>query len=169
MNRLMVTLLILVSFMIEGIAQEKLKIGDVVNGKLKITNETGLKSFFNKNLEKSGSLGNEIKTDFSPTADRIFVYMKVTGNKAGISSIGVMLVNVRNEAYIVAGEKDSGGGTGIGGSATVTCIGNPCASCTPTIQWVSGGWLPIIVCHCNDPEGLCNMEVTFTVNINVGF
>jgi hypothetical protein len=165
MKKIILTLIILASVLVEGIAQEKLKIGDVTNGKLKITNESDLRAFYMNNINNSGNLDKEIKTDISPSADRIFAYLKVTGNKGGISSIGVLLVNIGNEAFIVANEPDS---PGIGGSATVTCAGNPCTSCYPTIEWISGNWLPIIVCGCNDPGGHCNMTVTFTVTINTG-
>ena len=151
--------------MVEGIAQEKLKIGDVTNGKLRITNETALRAFFLENIGNTGSLDKDIKVNFSPTADRVFVYLKVMGNRSGVSAVGVMLVNINNEAFIVAKETDS---AGIGGSATISCIGNPCTSCYPTIEWLAGNWLPIIVCGCNDPGGHCNMTVTFTITLNTG-
>jgi hypothetical protein len=163
MKKIILTMIILASVLVEGIAQEKLKIGDVTNGKLKITNESALRAFLMNNIGKTGTLDKEIKVEVSPTADRIFAYLKVTGNRGGISSIGVLLVNINNEAFIVANEPDS---PGVGGSATVTCVGNPCTSCYPTIQWINNNWLPIIVCGCNDPGGHCNMTVTFTVSIN---
>ena len=107
--------------------------------------------------------------DVSPSADRIFVYQKITGNKAGIASIGVMLVVIGKEAYIVAGEPGSPvTGPGIGGSVTVTCTGNPCTQCTPIIEWVNGDWLPVIICTCLNPDGHCNMTISVTLNVEVG-
>jgi hypothetical protein len=169
MKRIILTLLILASVMIEGIAQEKLKIGDMVNGKLKMTNEAGLRSFMLNNMSQSGILDKEIRTEVSPTADRVFAYSKVTGNKSGITSVGVLLVRQKNEVFIVAVEPDSQGGPGVGGSATVTCSGNPCTQCLPVVDWVSGTWIPVIVCECQVPGGHCNQSVTITVSINIGF
>ena len=107
MKKMILTLFILGSVLVEGTAQEKLKIGDMVNGKLKITNEAGLRSFFLENIGKTGILDKEIRMEVSPTADRVFAYLKVTGNKGGVTSVGVLLVNIKNEAFIVAGQGDS--------------------------------------------------------------
>ena len=165
---MILTLFILGSVLIEGTAQEKFKIGDMVNGKLKITNEAGLRSFFLENIGKTGILDKEIRMEVSPTADRVFAYLKVTGNKGGVTSVGVLLVNIKNEAFIVASKGDSPPGPGVGGSATFSCVGNPCTECAPTVNWVSGTWIPLVSCECLIPGGHCNQTVSFTVNINIG-
>jgi hypothetical protein len=167
MKKIILTIVILASLVLEGIAQEKLKIGEVSNGKLKITNESALRAFLMKQIGNSGSLDKDIKLDFSPTADRIFAYTKVTGNNSGITSAGVLLVNQHGEACIVA-QKSAETDTGVGGSATVTCTGNPCTQCVPTIEWISGSWLPIIICTCLQPDGICNQTITVTLNVNIG-
>jgi hypothetical protein len=167
MKKIILTFVILASVVLEGIAQEKLKIGEVSNGKLKITNESALRAFLMNQIGNSGSLDKDIKLDFSPTADRIFAYIKVTGNKSGITSAGVLLVNKNGEACIVA-QKSGETDTGVGGSATVTCTGNPCTQCAPTIDWISGNWLPIIICTCLQPDGICNQTITVTLNVNIG-
>ncbi len=170
MKKMIITMVILASAMVQGIAQEKLKVGDVVNGKLSITNETGLRAFLTNAIGNSGKLDRELKVEVSPTADRFFVYTKVLGNKSGIRSVGVLLVNSGNEAFIVAGKPDSQpSGPGIGGSATISCTGDPCTSCFPTVQWIGNNWLPIVVCTCEDESGICNMTVTFTINLGVGY
>lgn len=169
MKKIILTFVILASVVLEGIAQEKLKIGEVSNGKLKITNESALRAFLMNQIGNSGSLEKDIKLDFSPTADRIFAYLKVSGNKSGITSAGVLLVNQAGQAYIVAQKPPANGdGSGVGGSVTVTCTGNPCTQCAPTIEWIGGSWLPIIICSCLQPDGICNQTITVTLNVNIG-
>lgn len=168
MKKIVFTIVILALALVQGIAQEKLKVGDVVNGKLSITNESGLRSFLTDVIGKSGNLDRTFKTEASPTADRFLIYTKVMGNKTGISCVGVLLVNIKNEAYIVSRDTDGPPtGPGIGGSATVSCIGNPCMSCYLTVEW-TGNWLPVMTCECND-NGTCNMTITYTINLGVGY
>jgi hypothetical protein len=172
MKRLLITLIMLISVILSGMAQDKLKIGDVKNGQLKITNVDGLKAFFLNTIGKSGTLGKDFQVSTAPEGDRYFVYYRVTGNRDAISSIGVLLVKIKNEVFIVKGssEKSPGSsmtGPGAGGSATISCIGNPCDSCTPEVTWPAGNWLPLIICACNS-GGHCNMSISFSVNINIG-
>jgi hypothetical protein len=172
MRKILIMIVILVSVIASGQAQEKLKIGEVKNGKLVITNLDALKAFFFYSLGKSGTLGGDYKVSASPEGDRYFVYFPVTGNKDKVSNIGVLLVKINNDVYIVENQQKSEAsepGPGGGGSATVTCTGNPCNSCHPEITWPVGRWIPLIVCICEDPEGFCNMSITFSVNINIGF
>ena len=80
-----------------------------------------------------------------------------------------MLVNINNEAFIVPNPPAySPGGPGGGGSVTYSCIGNPCDDCEISISWPAGSWLPDVSCGCSDPEGHCNMSVSYTVNVNIG-
>ena len=76
-----------------------------------------------------------------------------------------MLVNKKDGAYIQAGDSM---GSGVGGSAEISCIGDNCDSCRPDIIWVGGSWLPLIYCKCLSGGGICNMTVTITISINVG-
>lgn len=169
MKKILLSIIILVCIAFQGIAQDKLKIGEVVNGKLKITNETALRSFFLNNLENSGCLAKDIKVEPSPDADRYMVYTRVTDNKKNISCIGVMLVRSGNEAFIAKpAEGDEAPGPGAGGSATYSCEGDPCPDCEIDIDWPSGSWLPNVECACSDPDGTCNMTVSVTITITVG-
>jgi hypothetical protein len=152
----------------QGMAQEKLKVGEVVNEKLKITREADLRNFLLNNLGKSGSLGKEFYSEVSPTSDRFLVYLKVYGNKLGVTTTGVLLVRTNNEVFIVKPEPDMPIIPGIGGSATYTCIGNPCTNCDIDITWPSGSWFPDASCDCAGPEGDCNMTVSLTFSLKVG-
>jgi hypothetical protein len=169
MKKILFTMIILASVVFNGIAQEKLKIGDVVNGRLKITNDAGLRSFFLNSLKNSGCLGKEIKVEPSPTSDRFMVYTRVTGNADKISSIGVMLVRAGNEAFIAKPVQGDEAGPGGGGSATYSCQGSPCSDCKISMTWPSGSWMPDVECICEEAEGQCNMIVSVSVNINIGF
>lgn len=169
MRKLLLILVILVSVIASGQAQEKLKIGEVKNGKLVVTSTDVLKAFFMNSLAKTGTLGQDFKVSASPDGGRFFVYYPVTGNKEKVTNIGVLLVKIKNEVFIVENPPAySPGGPGAGGSATITCTGNPCNSCYPEITWPSGNWLPLILCMCNEPEGICNMSVSFSINVNIG-
>lgn len=168
MKKTLLTLIILVSFVSQGIAQDKLKIGDVVNGKLRLTNESALRNFFLNNLKNSGCLGKDIKVEVSPTADRFLVYTTVTDNADKVTSIGVMLVTAGKEAFIAKPEQGDGSVPGGGGSTTYTCAGSPCSDCKLDIEWPSGSWMPNVECIC-EAEGQCNMIVSVTVNLSFGF
>lgn len=168
MKRMMIAVVILAALVSQGFAQEKLKIGDVVNGKLKITREADLRNFLLTNLNKSGNLSKEINVEVSPTADRFLAFLKVEGNRAGISCAGVLLVNIKNEAFIVGYEPDAPVIPGIGGSTTYTCVGNPCSDCEINVNWPQGSWLPNVACNCEIPEGQCNMTVSVTFSLKIG-
>lgn len=168
MKRMIFTLIILAAMVGQGFTQEKLKIGDVVNGKLKITNEAALKGFFLQNLDKSGALENEVKVDASPKSDRFLVHMRVNGHKRGVNTIGVLLVNINNEAYIVNNQSDQPIGPGIGGSITYSCIGDPCDNCNIKVTWPPGSWKPDVHCECQSAGGgICNMTVTVVFEIKI--
>ena len=169
MKKIITILVLIVSVVIQGNAQDKLKIGDVVNGRLKITNDTGLRKFFLGSLENSGCLGKDIKTEISPTADRFVAYTRVTGNAKQITSIGVLLVTQGNEAFILEGGPGDASGPGGGGSATYSCVGSPCSDCKLNITWPSGSWMPDVNCLCEEAPGHCNMIVSVSVNINLGY
>ena len=164
-------MVILVSVMTSGQAQEKLKIGEVKNGKLVITNLDALKAFFFNSLGKSGTLGGEYKVNAAPEGDRYYVYFPVTGNKDKVTNIGVLLVKIKDDVFIVENQQKSEAseiGPGSAGSATISCTGDPCNRCYPEISWPEGIWFPIIICRCDEQGGYCNMSLTVTININIG-
>ncbi|MBW6460349.1 MAG: hypothetical protein K0B08_07215 [Bacteroidales bacterium] len=171
MKRVIIALVIIAAMAGQGLAQEKLKIGEAVNGRLKITNETGLRKFLMNELGKTGVLGKEIYTEVSPTADRFLAYLKVTGNSNEITTIAVLLANINNNVYIVANPVNpiNAPGPGVGGSVTYTCTGEPCSNCDIKITWPAGSWTPDILCVCKDSGGgICNLSVSVTFKINVG-
>jgi hypothetical protein len=164
-----IILLVSIMFMAgQGFAQEVLKIGEIKDGKLEITNMKGLQAFFMNCLAQSGKLGKDLKIEPSPTGDRFIVSTTVTGNKEKVNSISVMLVNRNNEAVIVSGEGGDSPGAGVGGSVQYTCIGAICDFCYPSIEWGSQ-WFPLVRCTCADPNGKCNMSMSFTINVSAGF
>jgi hypothetical protein len=169
MKKVLMTLMALVILIASGQAQEKLKVGEMKNGKLVITNPDALKAVLFYSLGKSGTLGKEYKVSVAPESDRFFVFYPVSGNKDKVTSIGVVLVRSKNEVLIIENppEIDSAAPGG-GGSATITCTGAPCASCEADVSWPSGNWYPVVSCVCNDPEGQCNMSISFSVNIQFG-
>lgn len=169
MKKIVFTLIILAALVGQGFAQEKLKIGEMVDGKLKITHEADFRSFIMNHLKKSGTLGKEIYTEISPTADRVLAWLKVSGNENDITTAGVMLVNDNNQVCIIARPADQAMGPGVGGSLTYTCTGNPCSICDIKITWPSGSWTPIVECVCKDQGGgTCDMSVSFTVSVKIG-
>lgn len=168
MKKILITLAALTLLFLQGFAQETLKIGEIRDGKLEITNLKGLQAFFMNCLAQSGKLGKDLKIEPSPTGDRFIVSATVTGNREKVTSVAVLLVNRNNEALIVAGEEGDGPGTGIGGSVQYSCIGVNCDFCYPTIEWGSQ-WFPLVKCTCADPGSKCNMSMSFTINVNAGF
>lgn len=170
MKRILFSFLILLTTVITGQAQEKLKIGEVKNGKLVITNQPALQAFLINALNKSGTLGKDYKLSVSPDATRYMLSYPVFDNQDHISSIGVMLIADKKEVNIVTNPPNySPGGPGAGGSATITCTGNPCSSCYPDISWPAGRWFPLIVCKCEDPAGVCNMTMSFSINVSITY
>ena len=171
MKRLLITMAIIVSVSVfaSGQALEKLKIGEIKNGKFQVTNPDALKAFFMNSLGKSGTLGKDFQVSNSPAGDRFFVFYPVSGNKDKVSSIGVMLVKIKNDAYIVENLPEtpltSPGG---GGSLEILCIGIDCNSCVPNIQWVSGYWLPVVYCECiPSGSGICNMTSKLVIHVEI--
>jgi len=149
---------IILGIILSGQAQEKLKIGEMKNGKMVITNLEALKAYFVKSLDNSGTLGTDYKISSSTEGDRCFVYYPVEGNSAKVSSIGVMLVKIRNDFYIAENQpKTESAGPGVGGSIEIQCVGDDCITCLPNIKW-TGDWFPLVYCECLSPiGGQCNM------------
>lgn len=169
MRKIFILMIVIVSVSAFGQAQEKLKIGEVKNGKLTVTNIDVLRAFFIDYLGKSGTLGKDLQLSYSPDKSRVFAHYPVSGNKNKVTCVGVMLVYIDNEAYIVPNAPNyAPGGPGGGGSVTITCIGNPCEDCEMNITWPSGSWIPDVSCSCDDADGHCNMSISYTVNVNVG-
>jgi hypothetical protein len=166
MKKLLITLTILIAIMASGQAEDKLKIGEMKGGKLVVTNPEALKAFFMNSLEKSGTLGKEFKVSNAPDGKRLFLYYPVSGNKNNVTNIGVLLVINDSGAFIIKGETDSApGGSGIGASYEIQCVGDECSQCIPVIRWISGEWLPYVACECHIGGGTCNMVSKLIVGI----
>lgn len=169
MKKIFVTIVFLVVAIASGMAQEKLKVGDMKNGKLIITDPKALETFLMNSLEKSGTLGKEYKFSFAPEGDRVFLYYSVARNATKVSNIGIMLVIINNQVFIVEGPESTPGGPGAGGSFEVQCFGS-CPTCLPNIKWINGNWLPVVYCDCTQGNsGECSMITKVIVHINVGF
>jgi hypothetical protein len=171
MKKVMIVLLSITIIAGQLYSQKMLKIGEVQDGKLKITNEKALNAYFLNCLGYSGLPGKDIKIESSPSGDRFYVTTSVSGNKDQVTSIGVLLVNKDGDVVIMEASRDGGDspGPGIGGSMNVQCVGAPCEICFPDLEWVQGQWYPLVRCQCFDPAGKCNSVVSFTINLNVGF
>ncbi|MCU0371472.1 MAG: hypothetical protein MUC31_08655 [Bacteroidales bacterium] len=168
MQRILIMLIILAAVTISGQAQDKLKVGEVKNGKLVITSPEALNAFFLKKLGNSGSLSKDLQINAAPEGDRFLVFYAVTGNIDKISNIGVLLVRIKNEVFIV---KSTPGKTlevpGGGVSYEVTCIPEDCITCVPKIRW-TGNWLPYVDCLCtSEGGGICRMQTKITIEINL--
>jgi hypothetical protein len=170
MKKLAMIIVIIMSVISAGHAQEKLKIGDFKNGKLVVTETNTLKAFLMKSLEKSGTLEKDYKVSYAPENNRLLVYYHVTGNADHVTNIGVMLMIYKNEAFIQEGTpEDFPGGQSAGGSFEVQCFGS-CPTCMPNIKWVSGNWLPMVYCECTGGEsGNCSMITKLVVSLELGF
>jgi hypothetical protein len=163
-------LVILTGVFFTSQAQEKIKIGELKNGKMVVTNLDVLKSYFNKSLENNGTLGTDYTLNTAPEGDRCFIYYPVKGNSKGVSSIGVMLVKNRNDFNIVAFESKIESSTpGVGGSIEVQCIGESgCVICWPNVTWNTGDWMPVVSCNCKSPQGaLCNMTSKIVIKADL--
>jgi len=167
MKRLFITLVILLSVIAFSQAQEKLKIGEVKNGKLVIINQDALNTYFLNSLGKSGTLAKDFQVSTSPEGDRFFVYYPVSGNKDKVTNIGVMLVKIKNDVFIVEGQpKTDVVIPGGGGSYEVQCIGEDCTRCVPVIRWIGGDWLPYVDCTCTQTGGgICKMTTKIIIHI----
>jgi hypothetical protein len=169
MKNLLIILVVMMGFILPGQAQEKLKIGEIKNGKLVITNLEALKAHFMKSLNHSGTLGTDYQISASPEGDRCFVYYPVKGNTENVSSIGIMLVKIRNDFYIVENQpKTEAAGPGGGGSLEIQCVGDDCSACLPNIKWVPGNWMPVVYCECLlQGSGKCNMTSKAIIRVDI--
>ena len=169
MQRILFMLIILLAVAVSGQAQDKLKIGEVKNGKLVIIGSNTLNTFFMNSLEKSGTLGKEIQINPSPEGDRFLVYFPVSNNKDNVSCIGVLLVNIKNEVFIVKGNSNKTMSVPGGGfSYEVSCKGEDCMQCVPKIRWIEGEWIPYVECVCTSTGGgICKMETKVIIEINI--
>jgi hypothetical protein len=168
MKKLLFILIILLAIIADGQAQDKLKIGEVRNGKLVITNPDGLKSFFLNSLEKSGALGKDYQVSTAPEGDRFIVYFPVSGNKNNVTCIGVMLVKINNDAFIVGNPPETPITlTGGSGSLEITCTGVDCNICVPNVRW-GNSWIPDVYCDCRSGgSGKCNMTSKLVIKVEV--
>ena len=148
--------------------QEKLKVGEVKNGKLVLTNLDALKGYFMNSLEKSGALGKDYQFNAAPENDRFFLYFPVSGNKYNVKNIGILLIKIKDEVFIVGNPPETEfEGPGGGGSFEVQCFGS-CPTCMPNIKWNSGNWLPIVYCDCiQGNSGECSMITKLVIHISI--
>lgn len=169
MKKILFIVIILMAMISSGQAQDKLKIGEIRNGKLVVTNPDALKAFLMSSLDKSGTLGKDFQVSYAQEGDRFFVFYPVTGNKDKVSSIGVMLVKIKNDAYIVENlSETTTSSPGGGGSLEIQCIGIDCNSCVPNIKWVTGYWLPVVYCECiPNGSGICNMTSKLIIHVDI--
>ena len=166
MKKVLFTLVILLALITNGQAQDKLKIGEVKAGKLIITNPDALKSYFMNSLGQSGTLGKDYQVSTAPEGNRIFIYFPVSGNNNNVTCIGVMLVKIKSDAFIVENPPEITGPGGEG-SFEITCTGIDCNICVPNISW-GGGWIPIVYCECRSGGGgKCNMTTKLIIKVDV--
>jgi len=169
MKKILLMILVVLAVISTGQAQDKLKIGEIRNGKLVITNPVGLNSHLMNSLGKSGALAKEYQVSTAPEGNRLFLSYAVTGNKDHVTSIGIMLVVINNGVFIVeSSPASSPGGAGSGGSFEVQCIGLECNSCLPNLKWINGNWLPYVICECTqNGEGSCNMTSRLVIHVDI--
>lgn len=150
-------------------AQDRVKIGELKNGKLVVTNVEALKAYFVKSLEKSGTLGKDYLTIFSPEGDRCIIFYPVSGNTKKINTIGVMLVKSKNDFFIIKDGSSIETVPGGGGSIEFQCIGGDgCITCVPNVKWPSGEWMPAVFCECQSPVGGdCTMTSRIVIQIQL--
>jgi hypothetical protein len=162
-------MVIILSIISSGQAQEKLRIGEFKNGKLIVTNQQGLNTYLMNSLEKSGDLGKDYQVSTSPEGDRCLIYYPVSGNKNKVTSIGIMLVRIRNDFFIVENSKGSSpGSSGGGGSLEIQCVGDNCNICVPNIRWTGGNWMPDVYCECKQAGGSeCNMTTKIVIHVDI--
>jgi hypothetical protein len=160
----------LVSICISAYAQttNEVQIGSLTNGKLSFSNEQFLLNYFDKRLKNDGVLGDR-EILYSPDRSNLFVVYKVIGNSQSVTCIGITL-KVFNGIVYILNEKSNLLKSGInigGGSVEISCTGNPCNSCFPSIT----SWAPFLAqCKCYQPNCStckCDMTATTTVNISL--
>lgn len=169
MKKVLFISVILLAIILNGQAQDKLKIGEVKTGKLVITNPDGLKAFFMNSLEKSGTLGKDYQVSAAPEGDRFLVYFPVSGNKDNITCIGVMLVKIKSDVFIVENPPETPiNSAGGGGSLEITCTGIDCSICVPNVRWTGNSWIPEVYCECRSGGGgKCNMTSKLIINVDI--
>ncbi|HOX78245.1 MAG TPA: hypothetical protein PLW31_09395 [Bacteroidales bacterium] len=166
MKKLILTFIILNSVILSSQSQDKLKIGDVRNDKLVVSNVEGLKKFLYNSIGNSGTLGKDLQYRLAPEGDRCVVFYPVSGNRQNVTSAGVLLIVKNGEAFIQESpEIIDSSGPGGGGSYEIQCVGTNCNQCVPAIKWI-GNWLPYVICECKqEGDGTCNMITKLIVNV----
>jgi len=161
-------MMVLCAAILTGQAQDKLKIGEIKDGTLALTNPEALKAFFMNRLQNDGQLGKDYQVSTAPEGNRCMIYFPVVGNSSKVSAVGVMLVKVKNDFCIVEEiPKTESSVPGFSGSVEIQCIGDNCNSCLPKIEWLED-WIPLVYCHCfQSGGGTCNMTSSTTVEIKL--
>ncbi len=168
MKRLSIMLVILLAMIISGQAQNKLKIGEIKNGKLAITNLEALNAYLLNSLENNGTLGKDYQVSTSAEGDRCLIHFPVSGNNSNVRSIGIMLVKIKNDFYIIENQPPYESAVpGGGGSIEITCTGQDCTICFPVIKWVPGEWFPNVYCDCRQGGGACNMTTKVIIKVDI--
>lgn len=167
MKRLLINLVVLFALIASGQAQDKLKVGELKNGKLVVTNLEALKGYFMNSLDNNGSIGKDYQVNIAPEGDRCIIHFPVSGNSSKISSIGIMLIKIKNDFFIITNPPGTDSSIpGAGGSLEIQCLGEDCNSCVPNIQWVPGTWMPRVYCQCQMPGGgTCNMTTKLVIKV----
>jgi hypothetical protein len=168
MKKLLITAVILFAIIAGGQAQDKLKIGEIRDGKFQVTNLVALKSYFMKSLDQSGTLGKDYQVSAAPEGDRFLVYFPVSANKNNVTSIGVMLVKIKTDVFIVGNPPETPiNSAGGGGSLEITCTGIDCFICVPNVRW-GNSWIPDVYCDCRSGGGgKCNMTTKLVIKVDV--
>jgi hypothetical protein len=167
MKRLLINLVILFALIASGQAQDKLKVGELKNGKIVVTNLDALKGYFMNSLDNNGAIGKDYQVSIAPEGDRCIIHFPVSGNSAKISSIGIMLIKVRNDFFVITNPPGTDSEVpGAGGSLEIQCLGTNCNACVPNIQWISGTWLPKVYCQCQMVGGdNCDMISKLVIKV----
>ncbi len=168
-NKILFLILLTCSISLSLSAQQsgKIKIGTVKNKQLSITNSVAICNYLKDILGKSGGSLGDYQVVASPTADRFAITYTVSRNTNSVSSIGVMVVAINQDVFLIPDEAEAS--IGGKGSISYSCSGAPCTSCYPAITWPQGNWAPTIVCNC--PEGgtgkQCNMSISGSVRMEL--
>ncbi len=171
MKKIFLVSFVLFAFIFGGFSQtvNEVKIGNVTNGTLIITNINYLNSYFDYKLNGSGYVSSPYNFQYSPDGKLIVLSGNISGNSLGISDMGISLLVYNNEAFFANSSGEVAMKTGIGGSAELTCTGNPCSSCYLEIL----SWIPFVPnCGCNDKKASgetkrCNMTFTYKIDGDV--
>jgi hypothetical protein len=146
----------------------EVKIGTMVAGELKLTNEQYLIKRFNERMDHKGRLSG-MSIAYSPDKKEILLTYKVQGNPKNIRCIGITMKVMDDVAYVFNENSELAKSNIVpgGGSCEVTCSGEPCTLCELQVT----SWRPFLCsCKClqeNCPSCRCNMAISSSINIKL--